>query len=129
MDGFWRFLGLAIAAAVIALTLRGADKPLGLAFALAAGAVLLLTLLQPLREAMSTLSEIAQAAEGDDGRLSLILKLLGVAFAAEFAAQACRDAGEEGIALRVELSAKLALVALSAPLLRQMAGLIRELTA
>ena len=129
MDGFWRFLGLAIAAAVIALTLRGADKPLGLAFALAAGAVLLLTLLQPLREAMSTLSEIARAAEGDDGRLSLILKLLGVAFAAEFAAQACRDAGEEGIALRVELSAKLALVALSAPLLRQMAGLIRELTA
>ena len=129
MDSFWKFLGLAVAAAVIALTLRSADKPFGLAFALAAGAVLLLALTEPLREAVRTVGEIAQAAGAEDGRLSLIVRILGVAFAAEFAAQACRDAGEEGIALRVELSAELALVALSAPLLRQMAGLIRELTA
>ena len=129
MDGFWKFLGLAVAAAVIALTLRSANKPFGLAFALAAGAALLLALTEPLREAVRAVGEIAQAAGAEDGRLTLIVRILGVAFAAEFAAQACRDAGEEGIALRVELSAKLALVALSAPLLRQMAGLIRELTA
>ena len=129
MDGFWKFLGLAVAAAVIALTLRSANKPFGLAFALAAGAALLLALTEPLREAVRAVGEIAQAAGAEDGRLTLIVRILGVAFAAEFAAQACRDAGEEGIALRVELSAKLALVAMSAPLLRQMAGLIRELTA
>ena len=61
--------------------------------------------------------------------LALMLKLLGVSFAAEFAAQACRDAGEDGIALRVELSAKVMLVILAAPLLRQLASMILELTA
>ena len=47
----------------------------------------------------------------------------------ELAAQACRDAGEEGLALHVETGAKVILLLLSAPLLRQLAGLVMELTA
>ena len=49
--------------------------------------------------------------------------------ASALAAQACRDAGEESIALRVEMCAKIMLMTLSAPMLRQMAQLIGELTA
>ena len=45
------------------------------------------------------------------------------------AADACRDAGEEGRALHVETGAKVILLLLSAPLLRQLAGLVMELTA
>ena len=54
---------------------------------------------------------------------------LGVALVSELAAQACRDAGEEGLALHVETGAKVILLLLSAPLLRQLAGLVMELTA
>lgn len=129
METFWKFLGLAMASAVIALTLRAADKPMGLAFSLFAGTALLLALIDPLKEAADTLAEIVRAADADREHLTLILKMLGVAVASELAAQACRDAGEESIALRVELSAKLMLTVLAAPILRQMAQLIGELTA
>ena len=129
MDSFWKFLGLAVMAAVIALTLRTANKPIGIVFSLAAGVILLLAMLDPMTQAAETLSQIARAAESDREQIALILKMLGVSCAAELAAQACRDAGEEGIALRIEMSAKLMLVVLSAPFLRQMAQLILELTA
>ena len=129
MDSFWKFLGLAVMAAVIALTLRTANKPIGIVFSLVAGVILLLALLDPMTQAAETLSQIARAAESDREQFALILKMLGVSCAAELAAQACRDAGEEGIALRIEMSAKLMLVVLSAPFLRQMAQLILELTA
>ena len=129
MDNFWKFLGLAVMAAVIALTLRTANKPIGIVFSLAAGVILLLAMLDPMTQAAETLSQIARAAESDREQIALILKMLGVSCAAELAAQACRDAGEEGIALRIEMSAKLMLVVLSAPFLRQMAQLILELTA
>ena len=129
MEYFWKFLGLAGMAAVISLTLRSANKPFGMVFSLAAGAILLLVLINPMTQAIETLSEIARAAESDQEHIALILKMLGVSFAAELAAQSCRDAGEESIALRIEMSAKLMLVILSAPMLRQMAQLIMELTA
>ncbi|MBQ9299479.1 MAG: hypothetical protein IJ214_03095 [Clostridia bacterium] len=129
MDGFWKFLGLAVMAAVIALTLRTANKPFGTVFSLAAGAMLLLALIDPMKQAAETLSEIARAAENDQEHVTLILKMLGVSFAAELGAQACRDAGEESIAMRIEMSAKIMLVVLAAPMLRQMAQLILELTA
>ncbi|MBQ9197318.1 MAG: hypothetical protein IJ157_08740 [Clostridia bacterium] len=129
MDSFWKFLGMAVLAAVMALTLRAANKPFGTVFSLAAGIILLLALAEPIAQAAETLSEIARASRSDSEHVALILKMLGVSFAAELAAQACRDAGEEGIALRIEMSAKVMLVTLSAPLLRQMARLILELTA
>ena len=129
MADFWKLLGAAVGCAVIAMTLRAAHRPMGLAFSLAAGAALLLALAEPLREAVGTLRDIAAYAPAGNEQLALMLKLLGVSFAAEFAAQACRDAGEDGIALRVELSAKVMLVILSAPLLRQLARMILELTA
>ena len=93
MGAFWRYLGAAVGAAVIAMTLRGGHRAMGGAFALAAGAALLLALLEPLGQAVSTLKGIAGAAQMEEGRLALSLKLLGVSFASEFAAQACRDAG------------------------------------
>ena len=129
MADFWKFLGVAAAAAVGAFTLRMANKPFGLAFSLFAGIALLIALLDPLREAVETVSGIARAAEANGGHTALIVKMLGVALAAELAAQTCRDAGEEGIALRVEISARIMLLTLSAPLLKQMAELILELTA
>ena len=129
MADFWKLLGAAVACAVMALTLRTAHRPMATAFSLAAGAVLLLSLAEPLRQAGELLRGIADYAPEGREQLTLMLKLLGVSFAAEFAAQACRDAGEDGIALRVELSAKVMLVILSAPLLRQLASMILELTA
>ena len=129
MAEFWKILGAAMACAVMALTLRAAHGPMATAFSLAAGAALLMALAEPLRQAVEVLQGIASYAPEGREQLALMLRLLGVSFAAEFAAQACRDAGEDGIALRVELSAKVMLVILAAPLLRQLAGMILELTA
>ncbi|MBQ7455114.1 MAG: hypothetical protein IJS53_01615 [Clostridia bacterium] len=129
MADFWRYLGIALALAVIALTLRSADKPFGAVFSLAAGAALLVGLIRPLSGAAQAIGGIASRAGLDHDDLETVLKLLGVGFAVEFGAQACRDAGEEGIALRVELGGKLLLLTLSAPLLERMAAMILELTA
>ena len=129
MADFWRFLGAAVGLAVIGLTLRQGHRVMGTAFSLLAGAALLLALVPSLRQAVQTLQMLSDYANLEAGQTATILKLLGVGFAAEFAAQACRDAGEESLALRVELAAKVLLLVLSAPLLEEMARLILELTA
>lgn len=44
-----------------------------------------------------------------------LLKMLGVAYIAEFASSICKDAGQQSIAGMVELFAKISIVALSIP--------------
>lgn len=128
MQGFMRFLGMAAGAAVLAMTVRSAHREMGAVFSMACGAALLLLLTEKLKEAAAAFGEMAQLAQIDQGMTALILKVLGVAMLAEFAAQACRDAGEEGIALRVETGGKLMLVTLSVPVLQKITRLILEMT-
>lgn len=123
-----RFLGMAAGAAVLAMTVRSAHREMGAVFSMACGAALLLLLTEKLKEAAAAFGEMAQLAQIDQGMTALILKVLGVAMLAEFAAQACRDAGEEGIALRVETGGKLMLVTLSVPVLQKITRLILEMT-
>ena len=94
MQDFWRFAGTAVGMAVIALTLRGGHRPIGMAVSMLAGAALLLTLATPLREAADTLRALADGAHLPQGNTALILRMLGISVAAEIAAQTCRDAQE-----------------------------------
>lgn len=129
MQAFFRFLGIAAGAAVLGMTVRSAHREMGAVFSLACGAALFLLLADKLREAVAAFGEMAQLSQLSEGHTALILKVLGIAVLAEFAAQACRDAGEEGIALRVEMGGKLMLITLSLPVLEEITRLILGLTA
>lgn len=124
-----KFLALAAGLGMITLTLKGTHREMGAVFAILAGAALLILMLDKLREAADMLQDLAGYAQMDESQTGLILRVLGISFLAEASAQACRDMGEEGIALRVEMGCKLMLVILSAPLLREVAAIILELTA
>lgn len=128
MEGFFRFLGLAAGGAVLGMTVRSAHKEMGAVVSLACGAMLFLLLGDKMREAVGAFRDMAELAAIDNGKTALILRVLGISLLSEFAAQACRDAGENGIALRVELGGKVMLLTLSLPLLREITQLILEMT-
>ena len=128
MGEFWRFLGVAATAATLAMTLRSAHKEMGAAFAAVSGLVLMLLLADKLQLAVDAAARIAAQAALEKEQTAGVIRVLGIAMIVEFAAQACRDAGEEGIALRVELGGKVMLAVLSLPLLEEIANVIMELT-
>ena len=128
MTSFIKFLALAVGTAIVALTVRSAHREMGAVFSIAAGIVLLLVLLDKLGEVVAVLRDMAQYAQLEDVQVGVILKVLGVSFLTEFAAQACRDAGEAGVAMRVELGGKVLLVLISLPLVKEIVEIILELT-
>ena len=123
MADYWRYLGAAVGMAVIALTLRSGHRPVGAAFSLLAGASLLLALLPQLEQAVGTLRGLTEAAELSDGQTATVLKLLGVGFSAQLAAQACRDAGEEGLAGKAALCGKMLLMVETLPLITEIGNM------
>ena len=115
--------GAAIAAAVLAVVLRRYHAEYGLLISLGAGAVLLLVLLQALPQVFSQFQSLLQAAALPAETGSTLLKALGACWLAQFAADACRDAGEGALASKVELAGKTAVLLLILPLFAEVANL------
>ena len=112
-----RLVLLCVAAALVAAMLR-ADRPeMAAAVAMAAGTVALLMAAGDLKTVADAARALASGA-GVSGESTLVmLRAAGIALIAEFGAQLSRDAGESALAGRIELGARVALAAMSVPLI------------
>ena len=128
MSGALRLAGFVLAAALFAFTLRAAHKAAGAAVALAAGVMLVFFAATQLAPAVEALQSLAQRAGIGADTAALLLKLTGMAYVTEFAVQACRDAGEEGLAEKAALCGKMLLFAQTLPLIVEIGELTLSLT-
>ena len=128
MSGALRLAGFVLAAALFAFTLRAAHQAAGAAVALAAGVMLFFFAATQLAPAVEALQSLAQRAGIGADTAALLLKLTGMAYVTEFAVQACRDAGEEGLAEKAALCGKMLLFAQTLPLIVEIGELTLSLT-
>ena len=89
--------------------------------------MLLLSALENLKEIPELLSRLTALGGLGEGYLETLLKVLGVSYTAELAAQTCTDLGENGLAMKVGLAGKLCVFSMIAPLLMEMLEMILEL--
>lgn len=106
----------ALIAAAVLLVLRGQRPELAMYLGLGAGAMIFLFALAPAGRVIEALSLLGSRAHVDRLYLGTVLKITGLAYVAEFAAQVLRDAGEGAIAAKVEMAGKLFILALSLPI-------------
>ena len=123
-----RLTGFGVSAALMALLLRRLKPELGLAASLAAGVLLCGLVLPHLAQLLQGLESIARAGGLADGYMAQLLKVCGVSLLTDFAAQTCRDAGEAGLAVKVELGGRVALLALSLPFMEALLTQIMSLS-
>jgi stage III sporulation protein AD len=109
--------GLGLIAAVLSLVVRE-QKPL-FSFLLAAftGIVIFLFLIGKISGIIGMLEELARHSGVNMVFLKTILKIIGIAYIAEFSAQIIRDAGQEAIAAKVELSGKVLIMVMAIPII------------
>ncbi len=122
-----RLTGFGVSAALMALLLRRLKPEVGLAASLAAGVLLCGLVLPHLAQLLQGLESIARAGGLADGYMAQLLKVCGVSLLTDFAAQTCRDAGEAGLAVKVELGGRVALLALSLPFMEALLTQIMSL--
>ncbi|MBR3002097.1 MAG: hypothetical protein IKF38_00775 [Clostridia bacterium] len=59
--------------------------------------------------------------------ISLLLKITGIAFLAEFAVSVCKDSGEGAIASKIELGSKILIISMSIPIISSLLELIAKI--
>ncbi|MBQ8535944.1 MAG: stage III sporulation protein AD [Clostridia bacterium] len=122
-----KLAGFSIAAAMLALTVKRQQPPLGMALSLAAGTMLLLWAARQLGSVVETASQLLAQASLQGEMLKMLMKVLGISYLTEFAAQTCREAGEEGIAQKVTLAGKVMVLGLAMPIAGALVKLILSL--
>lgn len=112
-----QLVGIGLIATVLIAVIRPHAPQFAMMIGLIAGIFLLLSVVQNMQSVISTLSQLASAAKLDHGFLSTVLKIIGIAYIVEFAAQVARDAQEGALAGKIELAGKVGIVILAIPII------------
>lgn len=107
-----------VCAAVLALVMRRLRPESATVLIIAAGALTGLAILPQLGQIVGGISALASAGGVQESYMTQLLKVGGVSLLMDFAAQTCRDAGEDGLAMKTELAGRVMLIGLALPVMR-----------
>ncbi|MCF8009740.1 MAG: stage III sporulation protein AD [Clostridiales bacterium] len=109
-------VGLAMVAAVMGVMLRQSKPEMAVILSIVVGIVIFTVILGKIGSVFDILRQLAAKAEISNIYLGTILKIVGIAYIADFGAQICRDAGEGAVATKIELAAKIIVLVLAVPI-------------
>ncbi len=118
--------GLGVAAALLAMVIRGSRPELASLLAMAAGALVFFLAVSRLQAVVAVMNQLVQKAGLAQDYLKVLLKVVGIAYVSEFAAQTCRDAGEDSLAAKVEMGGKVLVLAMASPIIVALVDLTLE---
>jgi stage III sporulation protein AD len=122
VSGEWTaLLAVPVIAAFAALALRRHQPEWAAVIGLLAGVGLLAAVLSKAAPVMESIGGLMDAAGLPQEYAGRIFKALGVCLLTQTAADACRDAGEGGLASKTELVGKVALLIVTLPLFERVA--------
>lgn len=112
-----QIVGIGLLTTVLILVIRE-QKPM-FAFLLAAfvGVAIFLSLIGKIDNVVSVLEELADRSGIPAVYLKTMLKVIGIAYIAEFGAQIVRDAGLESVASKIEFAGKMLILVMAVPII------------
>ncbi|MGN1156928.1 MAG: SpoIIIAC/SpoIIIAD family protein [Agathobacter sp.] len=106
---------IGIAAAILASLIKKERSELSIMIGIATGMVIFFYVLSQITVIIRFLSDMLEMVAIEETYYVQLLKMLGIAYVAEFASSICKDAGHNSISGMIELFAKMSIVALSIP--------------
>lgn len=113
----WQIVGLALIVTVMSVVLKQIRPEIALQLTILAGASIFILVMSKIKVIVDLLQNLADQANISSYYLLIVLKIVGVAYLAEFGAQICRDAGEGALASKIELAAKIGVIVLAIPII------------
>ena len=118
MDIF-KIVGLGLAAAILAVFVKNWRAEIAIMISVAAAVIIFLAMAPYLKAVLEMFEDISNQIGLDIKYITVVLKVIGIAYITQFGAELCRDAGESAIASKIEFGGKVIIMALSMPVMYQ----------
>lgn len=117
---------IGIIATLLAIQMKSSRSEYGIYVCIGAGILVFTSVIDRLGIFIDTISSISSYISLDSGYLSVMLKMTGITYIAEFSSGICRDAGYQTLAGQIEIFAKLTILIMGLPVLSALLQTIQE---
>ncbi|CCO08908.1 stage III sporulation protein AD [Desulforamulus hydrothermalis] len=112
-----QIVGLGLVVCVLAVILRQQKPPMAALLTMTAGVIIFLLMMPQIAGVFNILKDLAAQANINMAYMGTILKIVGIAYIADFGSQICRDAGESALAAKIEFAAKIIVLVMAVPII------------
>ena len=119
--------GAAVITAVSALLLRPRSPQSALLLSIAAGVIVILSLIRNLPDIIGGVNELLTAGGIDSGDLSVLFKVMGICFLTEFTCDCVTEAGLLSLSTNISFAGKILVLITALPLFSRIVDVIRAL--
>lgn len=112
-----QIVGLGLVATFLALIFKEHKSPIAFLLVVFVGSVIFLFLIDQIYEIIKMVERLSINAHVNMIYVETILKIIGIAYIAEFGAQITKDAGQGAIASKIELGGKVLILSMAIPIL------------
>lgn len=106
---------------------KGYSEAFGMIIRIAVVSLLMLFALEQLGGVFTVVGDLANKIHMDSTYLNIVLKVVGIAYIAEFGYQLCKDAGEEAIGSKIQFAGKIMIFVIASPVILALVELISDL--
>lgn len=122
-----KIVGIGVVATVISVILKRTRSELAMFISIITGVIIFTMILGELSYVIETLNNLSRRINIEFAYFSTIIKIIGMAYLIEFGSQISRDAGEDSIAMKIELGGKVIIMVLAIPILLALMELILKI--
>ncbi|MDA1760096.1 MULTISPECIES: stage III sporulation protein AD [Bacillus cereus group] len=112
-----QIVGLGLVATFLAAVLNQHKSSITSLFIVFIGSVMFLILIDQIHSILQMIERVASEAKVSNVYVETLLKIIGIAYIAEFGAQITKDAGQGAIASKIELAGKILILVMAIPIL------------
>lgn len=117
MSDVMKLVGIAIISTILCMVIKKDRPEMAMFIGILTGIMILLSVTYKLNFIIDSINDLAHKANIPTMYISLIIKLIGIAYLIEFAIQICKDCGEGNIASKLEFGGKIIVMTMSFPIL------------
>lgn len=119
-----QLVGVAIISTTLCLVIKKDRPEIAMFIGILTGIAILLAVIFKLNFIIESIQSLAERANIPSMYITLIIKLIGIAYLMEFAIQLCKDCGEGNIASKLEFGGKIIVMTMSFPILLSIVEMI-----
>lgn len=120
----FKVLGIALAGAVTAIIIKEYKPVFAISIGCITAIIIFIMLLEQISYVFDVVHVIASRLSFQDEYITIIIRIIGLAYLARFGSEICRDAGQNAIAQKIELAGKIAITVTSIPVLTAILNLL-----
>lgn len=112
-----KIVGIGLLAGMLINLLRQQKPELAMQLSIATGAMIFLLMIGKVMAVVDVLQTLGAKSSIEQAHMGTVLKIIGIAYIADFGSQVLQDAGEKSVANKLEMAGKILIMLLAVPII------------